>query len=119
MTLDDYERHLIGQLGWACHTATRPRAALPRPCPTCRAKWSYRRRTRWELLKAFCRTARAPTTPPASSAATTTPPPPPLAGGRRPRGQRRRSRTRRPGGLGGDRRWGCWPVAGAGGADPV
>lgn len=60
MTLDEYERHLIGQLCWGCHVATRPSSARQRQCPACRAKWSYeRRRTRWELLKAFCLTVSA------------------------------------------------------------
>jgi transposase len=60
MTLDDYERHLIGQLCWLCHAATQRSSARQRQCPRCRAKWSYHhRRTRWELLKAFCLTASA------------------------------------------------------------
>src|SRR4051812_17508731 len=60
MELDDYERHLVGLLCWACHAATGPCNARQRQCPRCRRKWSYdRRRTRWELLKAFCLNATA------------------------------------------------------------
>ena len=60
MTVSDYERHLIGQLCWRCHEATRPSHLRQRRCPACRRKWSYeRRRARWELLKAFCLTATA------------------------------------------------------------
>ncbi len=60
MTVSDYERHLIGQLCWRCHEATRPSHRRQRRCPACRRKWSYeRRRVRWELLKAFCLTATA------------------------------------------------------------
>jgi transposase len=55
MTLNEYERHLIGQLCWTCHAATAGSHARQRQCPQCRRKWSYdRRRTRWELLRAFC-----------------------------------------------------------------
>lgn len=55
MTLDDFERHLVGQLCWSCHAATGASSAAQRQCPRCRRKWSYaRRRLRWELLKAFC-----------------------------------------------------------------
>src|SRR3954463_5784036 len=60
MELDDYERHLVGLLCWTCHAATGPCNARQRQCPRCRRKWSYdRRRTRWELLKAFCLNATA------------------------------------------------------------
>ena len=60
MTLNDYERHLIGLLCWRCHEATRPCHLRQRQCPACRRKWSYeRRRVQWELLKAFCLTASA------------------------------------------------------------
>jgi transposase len=60
MDLDDYERHLVGLLCWACHAATGPCNARQRQCPRCRRKWSYdRERTRWELLKAFCLNATA------------------------------------------------------------
>ena len=60
MTLLDFERHLIGQLCWACHAATRPSHERQRRCPACRRKWSYeRRRVRWELTKAFALTATA------------------------------------------------------------
>src|SRR4051794_36798065 len=54
MNLDDYERHLIGLLCWACHAATGACNPRQRQCPRCRKRWSYdRKRTRWELLKAF------------------------------------------------------------------
>ncbi len=60
MELDDYERHLVGLLCWACHAATGPCNARQRQCPRCRKKWSYdRKRTRWELLRAFCLNATA------------------------------------------------------------
>jgi transposase len=60
MDLHEYERHLIGQLCWRCHEATRPSHERQRRCPACRRKWSYRqRRIRWELLKAFCLAATA------------------------------------------------------------
>ena len=60
MDVSDYERHLIGQLCWLCHEATRPSHRRQRRCPACRRKWSFeRRRMRWELLKAFCLTATA------------------------------------------------------------
>ncbi len=55
MDLYNYERHLIGQLCWHCHEATRLSHERQRRCPACRRKWSYeQRRIRWELLKAFC-----------------------------------------------------------------
>ncbi len=54
MTLDEYERHLLGHLCWWCHHATHRSSARQRQCPGCRAKWSYhRRKTEWELLRAF------------------------------------------------------------------
>src|SRR3954453_3083624 len=60
MDLNDYERHLVGLLCWTCHAATGPCNARQRQCPRCRRKWSYvRRRTQWELLKAFCLNATA------------------------------------------------------------
>ena len=60
MTLSDYERHLIGQLCWACHEATRPSHRRQGRCPAYRRKWSYEcRRVRREPLKAFCLTATA------------------------------------------------------------
>ncbi len=60
MDLYDFERHLVGQLCWHCHEATRPSHRLQRRCPACRRKWSYeRRRVRWEPLKAFCLAATA------------------------------------------------------------
>lgn len=60
MTLNDYERHLIGQLCWVCHAATRPSHRRQRRCPQCRRKWSYeRQRVRYELLKAFCLSSTA------------------------------------------------------------
>src|SRR4051794_4852653 len=60
MDLNDYERHLIGLLCWDCHAATGACNARQRQCPRCRKKWSYdRRRTQWELLKAFCLNATA------------------------------------------------------------
>ena len=60
MDLHAYERHLIGQLCWHCHEATRPSHERQRRCPACRHKWSYeQRRIRWELLKAFCLSATA------------------------------------------------------------
>ena len=60
MTCADYERHLIGLLCWHCHAATGLCNARQRQCPRCRKKWSYdRRRTKWELLKAFCLNATA------------------------------------------------------------
>src|SRR4051794_1823992 len=60
MDLNDYERHLVGLLCWGCHAATGPCNARQRQCPRCRKKWSYdRRRTQWELLKAFCLNATA------------------------------------------------------------
>ena len=60
MTLDDYERHLIGLLCWRCRRATHPSSGRQRQCPVCRAKWSYhRRRTEWELLRAFGLSATA------------------------------------------------------------
>ena len=60
MDVSDYERHLIGQLCWRCHEATRPSHRRRRRCPACRRKWSCeRRRVRCELLKAFCLTATA------------------------------------------------------------
>jgi transposase len=60
MDLYNYERHLVGQLCWRCHEATRPSHRRQRRCPACRRKWSYeRRRVRWELLKAFCLSATA------------------------------------------------------------
>ena len=60
MTLSDYERHLIGQLCWVCHAATRPSHRRQRRCPQCRRKWSYeRQRVRYELLKAFCLSSTA------------------------------------------------------------
>ena len=60
MDLEDYERHLVGLLCWACHSATGRCNARQRQCPRCRKKWSYdRKRTRWELLKAFCLNATA------------------------------------------------------------
>jgi transposase len=60
MDLNDYERHLVGLLCWSCHAATGHCNARQRQCPRCRKKWSYdRRRTQWELLKAFCLNATA------------------------------------------------------------
>jgi transposase len=60
MDVSDYERHLIGQLCWRCHEATRPSHRRQRRCPACRRKWGCeRRRVRWELLKASCLTATA------------------------------------------------------------
>ena len=60
MTYEDYERHLVGLLCWVCHAATGPCNARQRQCPRCRREWSYdRRRTQWELLKAFCLNATA------------------------------------------------------------
>lgn len=60
MDLEGYERHLVGMLCRACHAATGPCNARQRQCPRCRKKWSYdRRRTRWELLTAFCLNATA------------------------------------------------------------
>ena len=60
MELADYERHLVCLLCWACHAATGPCNVRQRQCPRCRKKWSYdRKRTRWELLKAFCLNATA------------------------------------------------------------
>ena len=60
MNLYNYDRHLIGQLCWHCHEATRPSHERQRRCPACRRKWSFeRRRIRWELLKAFCLNATA------------------------------------------------------------
>ena len=60
MTSEEYERHLIGQLCWACHAATAASHARQRQCPRCRRKWSYHtRRLRWERLKAFCLGATA------------------------------------------------------------
>jgi len=60
MTFEEYERHLIGQLCWACHAATVGCHARQRQCPRCRRKWSYAsRRLQWELLKAFCLRATA------------------------------------------------------------
>lgn len=60
MTLNDYERHLIGQLCWTCHVATAPSHRQQRRCPQCRQKWSYeRQRVRYELLKAFCLSSTA------------------------------------------------------------
>jgi len=60
MNLKDYERHLIGQLCWVCHTATVPSHRQQRRCPRCRRKWSYeRRRVRYELLKPFCLSSTA------------------------------------------------------------
>ncbi len=60
MTHDEYERHLVGQLCWACHAATVGCHARQRQCPRCRRKWSYAtRRVRWELLKAFALRATA------------------------------------------------------------
>ncbi|MFO0796135.1 MAG: IS1595 family transposase [Gemmataceae bacterium] len=54
MTLEEYERHLIGQLCWWCHRATHGSSGRQRQCPGCRAKWSYhRRKAEWELLRAF------------------------------------------------------------------
>ena len=54
MTLEEYERHLIGQLCWWCHHATRRSSARQQQCPGCRAKWSYhRRKVQWDLLRAF------------------------------------------------------------------
>ena len=45
---------------WACHAATGSCNARQRQCPRCRRKWSYdRRRTKWELLEAFCLNATA------------------------------------------------------------
>src|SRR3954464_9464268 len=60
MDLNDYERHLVGLLCWDCHAATGACNARQRQCPRCRKKWSYhRKRTRRELLKAFCLNATA------------------------------------------------------------
>jgi transposase len=60
MTLDDYERHLVGLLCWRCHVATKVHYRRQRYCPACDARWSYHyRRVEWELLKAFCLTATA------------------------------------------------------------
>src|SRR5512147_3258386 len=60
MTSEDYGRHVVGLLCWHCHAAMTPCHARRRQCPRCRRKWSYdRRRTRWELLKAFCLNATA------------------------------------------------------------
>ncbi len=60
MTPEEFERHLIGQLCWACHVATAPCHARQRQCPQCRGKWSYHtRRVQWELLKAFALRATA------------------------------------------------------------
>ena len=43
-----------------CHRATHRRSGRQRQCPGCRAKWSYpRRKTEWELLRAFGLTATA------------------------------------------------------------
>ena len=60
MDLEDSERHLVGLLCWACHSATGRCNARQRQCPRCRLKWSDDRKpTRWELLKAFCLNATA------------------------------------------------------------
>lgn len=60
MTHTEYERHLIGQLCWACHAAATASSARQRRCPRCRRKWSYAtRRLPWEPLKAFCLRATA------------------------------------------------------------
>src|ERR1700684_3899248 len=61
MDIHEYERHLIGQLCWRCHEATRPSHERQRRCPACRRKWSYEPgRVRWELVKAFGLSATAP-----------------------------------------------------------
>lgn len=55
MDYRSYEKHLIGELCWACGEATRRSSLTQRQCPRCRGKWSYtRERLRWDLLKAFC-----------------------------------------------------------------
>lgn len=60
MTLEEYERHLVGQLCWWCHHATHRSSGRQRQCPGCRAKWSYHhRKIEWELLRAFGLTATA------------------------------------------------------------
>src|SRR4029079_5335869 len=60
MDLYDYERHLIGQLCWHCHEATRPSRGRQRRCSACRRTWGYeQRRIRWGRLKAFCLSATA------------------------------------------------------------
>ena len=50
----EYERHVLGQLCWDCHAATRPSHLQQRRCRNCHRKWSYQgRRIEWEIVKAF------------------------------------------------------------------
>lgn len=60
MTIQEYEKHLIGELCWECHEATKPSSGRQRQCPRCRRKWSYvQAQRRWGVLRAFVLQASA------------------------------------------------------------
>lgn len=60
MTIQGYEKHLIGELCWECHEATKPSSGRQRQCPRCRRKWSYvQAQQQWGLLRAFVLQASA------------------------------------------------------------
>ena len=60
MTIEEYEKHLVGELCWSCHEATHKCSSRQRQCPRCRKKICYLRSQRqWSLLKAFVLQASA------------------------------------------------------------
>lgn len=60
MSIQEYEKHLIGELCWDCHEATKPSSGRQRQCPRCRRKWSYaQKQQQWALLRAFVLQASA------------------------------------------------------------